>query len=75
MVQGGATFIIPYFLMLIFVGVPLYFLEMVMGQYAGISSTKLYGRMTPGLKGLGYGMVSIPMMYNFYYVVVMAYAM
>jgi SNF family Na+-dependent transporter len=39
--QGGATFIFPYLLMLFLVGVPLYFLEMVMGQYVGISSTKV----------------------------------
>ena len=31
-------------------------------------------RLTPGLRGLGYGMVTIPTVMNFYYTVVMAYA-
>ncbi len=61
--------------MLLVVGVPLFFLEMILGQYAGVSSTKVYARMAPGLRGMGYGMVSIPMLINFYYVVIMAYAM
>ncbi len=48
---------------------------MILGQYAGVSSTKLYARMAPGLRGMGYGMISIPMMYNFYFCIIMAYAL
>ena len=33
-----------------------------------------YLRLAPGLRGLGYGMVTIPTVMNFYYTVVMAYA-
>ncbi len=73
--KGGATFLIPYFLMLLVVGLPTFFMELVIGQYAGMAATKVYARMAPGLRGLGYGMVSIPMLINFQYVVVMAYAM
>ena len=32
-------------------------------------------RLAPGLKGLGYGMSMIPTVVNFYYVVIMAYAL
>lgn len=61
--------------MLFLVGVPMFFLEMILGQYAGLSATKIYARIVPGLRGLGYGMIIIPNIVNFYYVVVMAYAM
>jgi solute carrier family 6 amino acid transporter-like protein 5/7/9/14 len=73
--QGGATFLIPYFIMLFLVGLPMFFLELVLGQYAGLGATKIYGRLTPGLRGLGFGMITIPTLINFYYVVIMAYAL
>ncbi len=61
--------------MLLLIGIPLYFLEMLIGQYAGLSATKVYRHMTPGVRGMGYGMVTIPVIMNFQYVVIMAYAM
>ena len=60
--------------MLIFVGLPMFFMEMVLGQYGGLSATKIYARLFPGMKGMGYGMISIPTIINFYYTVIMAYA-
>ena len=73
--NGGGTFLFPYLLMLLLVGLPLLFLEMALGQWAGLSSTKIFSRMSPGLRGMGYGMVIIPTLINFYYAVVMAYAL
>ncbi len=61
--------------MLFLVGLPLFFLEMVLGQYAGVSATKIYARLAPGLRGMGYGMITIPTIINFQYVVVMAYGL
>ena len=61
--------------MLVIIGLPLFFLEMVLGQYAGLSATKIYARITPGLRGMGYGMICIPTLINFQYVVIMAYSM
>ena len=49
-------------------------MELVLGQYVGLSSTKIFSRMSPGIKGMGYGMVVIPTLINFYYTVVMSYA-
>jgi len=73
--NGGGTFLFPYLLMLLLVGLPLLFLEMALGQWAGLSSIKIFSRMSPGLRGMGYGMVIIPTLINFYYAVVMAYAL
>lgn len=47
-INGGGTFLIPYILSLLFVGLPLFFLEMALGQYAGLSCTKIYRRIAPG---------------------------
>jgi solute carrier family 6 amino acid transporter-like protein 5/7/9/14 len=72
--NGGGTFLIPYIIMLLLVGLPLFFMEMSLGQYAGLSATKIYARLAPGLRGMGYGMITIPTIINFYYTVIMAYA-
>ncbi len=61
--------------MLFLVGLPMFFLELGLGQYAGLGATKIYGRLAPALRGLGYGMITIPTLINFYYVVIMAYAL
>ena len=57
--NGGGTFLFPYLLCLFLCGLPLLFMEMALGQYAGLSSTKIFAQISPGLKGMGYGMVSI----------------
>ena len=72
--NGGGTFLIPYFLCLLFCGLPLFFMEMLLGQYAGTSCTKLYAQLIPGIRGLGYGMLAIPSMIALYYTVIMAWS-
>ena len=72
--NGGGTFIIPYIIMLLVIGLPIFFMEMVFGQYAGLSATKIYGKLAPILRGMGFGVITIPTVVNFYYTVIMAYA-
>lgn len=54
--NGGGAFLIPYIVVLMLIGRPLYFMELVMGQFSSSSSVKVWN-MVPGLKGLGYGQV------------------
>ena len=72
--NGGGTFLIPYLLCLLLCGLPLYFMEMILGQYTATSCTQVFARLAPGLKGLGYGMLAVPTMMNFYYTVIMAWS-
>ena len=72
--NGGGTFLIPYLLCLLLCGLPLYFVEMILGQYTATSCTKVFARLAPGLKGLGYGMLAVPTMMTFYYTVIMAWS-
>jgi solute carrier family 6 (neurotransmitter transporter, glycine) member 5/9 len=48
--NGGAVFLIPYVLILIFIGKPFYFLEMVLGQFTSRGSMKAV-QAIPLLKG------------------------
>ena len=72
--NGGASFLIPYIIMLFCVGLPVLFMELALGQYSGKNATKLYACLVPGLSGLGYGMTLLPILLKTYYTVVMAYA-
>ena len=40
--------------MLFSAGLPIFFLEMALGQYAGVGPIKVFGRIAPILQGLGY---------------------
>ena len=42
---------------LIFVGLPAFFLELSLGQYARVGANKVFGRMAPAFNGLGYSMI------------------
>lgn len=39
--NGGGTFLIPYLIMLFFVGVPALFMEMSIGQYGRVGANKV----------------------------------
>ncbi|KAK2714104.1 sodium-dependent nutrient amino acid transporter 1-like isoform X2 [Artemia franciscana] len=52
--NGGGAFLIPYLVVLYFIGKPLYFLEMAMGQFSSYGSVKIW-EVAPIVKGIGYG--------------------
>ena len=45
---------IPYFIMLFAAGLPIFFLEILLGQYSGVGPVKTFGHLVPILRGLGY---------------------
>ena len=49
---GGGAFLIPYFLMLVLIGIPCFFLEVSIGQYAAVGPIMLYNQICPLFKGL-----------------------
>ncbi|CAD5119425.1 DgyrCDS8037 [Dimorphilus gyrociliatus] len=70
--NGGASFLIPYVIMLIFAGLPLFFLEMAFGQYGSLGPISVWAAM-PLFKGLGYAMVIISALVCIYYNMIIAY--
>jgi hypothetical protein len=48
--NGGAVFLIPYVIILLFIGKPFYFLEMILGQFTSKGSMKAI-QTIPLLKG------------------------
>ena len=69
------TFLIAYVIMLFLSGLPLFFLELALGQYAGKGPIKLFGRIAPAFKGLGYGMLVISFLVVIYYNMIIAWTL
>eukprot|EP00095_Tigriopus_kingsejongensis_P011597 maker-scaffold297_size217559-snap-gene-1.20 protein:Tk11597 transcript:maker-scaffold297_size217559-snap-gene-1.20-mRNA-1 annotation:"sodium- and chloride-dependent glycine transporter 2-like" len=73
--NGAGSFLIPYIIMLLVVGIPSLFVESSIGQYGRTGANKVFGRMVPIFKGLGYGMLFVRFLVNVYYVVICAWAL
>lgn len=48
--NGGGAFVIPYLIVLLVVGRPIYYLEMMMGQFSSRGSVKVYD-VSPIMRG------------------------
>ncbi|XP_055854043.1 sodium-dependent nutrient amino acid transporter 1-like [Episyrphus balteatus] len=69
--NGGGAFIIPYVIVLVLVGRPFYYMEMIMGQFSSRSNVKIFD-FAPIMRGVGYGMVFVTAMTTTYYASLMA---
>ena len=73
--NGGGSFLIPYTFMIFFLGLPALFLESALGQYVGLGPTRIYGRLAPALKGIGFAMVFTSFFLSIYYNVIISWAL
>ncbi|XP_030371971.1 sodium-dependent nutrient amino acid transporter 1 [Scaptodrosophila lebanonensis] len=69
--NGGGAFVIPYLIVLILVGKPVYYLEMLLGQFSSRGSVKVYD-FSPIMRGIGYGQVLATAIVTTYYATLMA---
>ncbi|KAM3877893.1 sodium- and chloride-dependent neutral and basic amino acid transporter B(0+) [Diretmus argenteus] len=72
--NGGGAFLIPYFVMLVVVGIPLFFLESSLGQFCSQGPINVW-KAVPILQGVGVAMVSLNIIVSIYYTVIIAYSM
>ncbi|XP_022084856.1 sodium- and chloride-dependent glycine transporter 2-like [Acanthaster planci] len=72
--NGGGAFLLPYVLMMLVVGMPVFFLEMAMGQFSSLGCLSVW-KCAPTAKGLGYGMLMIAAVIACYYNVIIAYTL
>lgn len=49
--NGGGAFLIPYIIVLILIGRPLYYMEMILGQFSSRGPIKTYASLSPGFVG------------------------
>lgn len=72
--HGGAAFLIAYMVLQLLIGKPLYFMELVMGQYSSKGPTGVWS-MNPSAKGIGISMMFISLVVAIYYNVIMGYTL
>ncbi|XP_042873256.1 sodium- and chloride-dependent glycine transporter 1-like [Penaeus japonicus] len=73
--NGGAAFLIPYVIMLFCAGLPLFFMELVLGQYASLGPAILFPKVAPIFTGLGWGMVLMTGFFCIYYNIILAWSL
>ncbi|XP_067126213.1 sodium- and chloride-dependent glycine transporter 2-like isoform X1 [Centruroides vittatus] len=72
--NGGGAFLFPYFILMIFIGKPLYLMELALGQYSNLGPMSVW-RCFPLAKGVGAAMVIVSIMVAIYYNVIMGYTL
>lgn len=70
--NGGGAFLVPYLLALLLAGLPLFFMEISMGQYSGLGVLTIW-KLAPVFKGLGWGMLMTSFLTCIYYNVIIAW--
>ena len=73
-VKGGA-FVLVYTIMTVFIGLPLVFMELSLGQYTGHGPIQVFGRLAPALRTLGWAMVAVTTITAIYYNVILAWSL
>ncbi|CAD5125285.1 DgyrCDS13529 [Dimorphilus gyrociliatus] len=73
--NGGGAFLIPYVLMLLLGGIPLFYMELALGQFNRKGAITCWGRICPLFKGVGYSVVLIAFYTDFFYNVIIAWSL
>ncbi|CAL4064340.1 unnamed protein product, partial [Meganyctiphanes norvegica] len=69
------AFLIPYMIMLVLGGIPLFFMELAIGQYNRKGAITCWGRLVPLFKGVGFQVVCIAFYVDFFYNVILAWSL
>ncbi|TRY69960.1 hypothetical protein TCAL_04885 [Tigriopus californicus] len=73
--NGGGAFLIPYFIAMLTCGIPLFLLEVSVGQYLGVGGMSVVGQLCPIFKGVGYAALMMVFLENVYYIVIVAWTL
>ncbi|XP_002066106.2 sodium-dependent nutrient amino acid transporter 1 [Drosophila willistoni] len=69
--NGGGAFLIPYVIVLLLIGRPVYYLEVIVGQFSSRGCIRAF-ELAPIMKGIAYGQVYSTALATTYYACIMA---
>ncbi|XP_034387997.1 solute carrier family 6 member 6b [Cyclopterus lumpus] len=73
--NGGGAFLIPYFIFLFGGGLPVFFLEVSLGQFTSEGGITCWEKLCPIFTGIGYASIVIVSLLNIYYIVILAWGL
>ncbi|XP_076469703.1 sodium- and chloride-dependent GABA transporter 1-like [Babylonia areolata] len=71
--NGGGAFLVPYVMTALLAGIPMYFMELALGQWLSVGGLGVW-QIAPIWKGVGYAATIMAAWLNTYYIVVLAWA-
>lgn len=71
----SGAFLIPYGIMLVVIGLPIFFLELVVGQYSGMGAIESFKNIAPLFHGIGVCTLVVITYVTIYYMVIVSWTM
>ncbi|KAK5966490.1 Sodium-dependent serotonin transporter [Trichostrongylus colubriformis] len=72
--HGGGAFLIPYLVMLLIGGLPMFYMELALGQFHRSGCVSIWRKVCPLFKGIGYGICFICTFIACFYNAIIAHA-
>ncbi|KHN80423.1 Sodium-dependent serotonin transporter [Toxocara canis] len=72
--HGGGAFLIPYLVMLLIGGLPMFYMELALGQFHRSGCISIWKKICPMFKGIGYGICFICTFIACFYNAIIAHA-
>ncbi|KAJ8261928.1 hypothetical protein GJAV_G00160100 [Gymnothorax javanicus] len=73
--NGGGAYLVPYLILLILIGIPLFFLELAVGQRIRRGSIGVWNYISPHLGGIGFASCMVCFFVALYYNVIIAWSL
>ncbi|XP_039989430.1 sodium-dependent neutral amino acid transporter B(0)AT2 [Xiphias gladius] len=73
--NGGGAYLVPYFILLVLIGIPLFFLELAVGQRIRRGSIGVWNYISPRLGGLGFASCVVCFFVALYYNVIISWSL
>ncbi|XP_063055804.1 sodium-dependent dopamine transporter [Engraulis encrasicolus] len=72
--NGGGAFLVPYLFFMVIAGMPLFYMELALGQYNRLGAAGVW-KICPIFKGVGFTVILISLYVGFYYNVIISWAL
>ncbi|XP_075945725.1 sodium-dependent neutral amino acid transporter B(0)AT2 [Anarhichas minor] len=73
--NGGGAYLVPYLILLILIGIPLFFLELAVGQLIRRGSIGVWNYISPRLGGIGFASCMVCFFVALYYNVIIGWSL
>uniref|UniRef100_UPI0037E8FDF6 sodium-dependent neutral amino acid transporter B(0)AT2 n=1 Tax=Semicossyphus pulcher TaxID=241346 RepID=UPI0037E8FDF6 len=73
--NGGGAYLVPYLILLILIGIPLFFLELAVGQRIRRGSIGVWNYISPRLGGIGFASCAVCFFVALYYNVIISWSL